>query len=359
MKKLSNKDKRRHYRKAKRFLKIRKKRTLSFREKKVRNNPYLQNFKDNQIADRLIPREKEEALMEAPSNLALFDNTDVVIAFIESLKAYRDLGYIYKKVIIDLSKVTKICVGSVNMLLSIVKELGIYGVSVGGNLPEDLTCNAVILKSGYLEHMANVSSSLKQSMSIHKSDNMILMKGSDKTENAEVGKCIKKAIKQITGEETHYPPVYTIVQEMNGNSVEHAYIKEKKHWLLGINYIEDRNKVAFTFTDNGLGILGRLERKFSKKVFETLKLTTNPEILKGVFDKKYNSRFKKQINRNKGLPVIKKTQEDGRISNLQVIANNVYLSLDSKKSIQLGSSFSGTFYYWEVDAENVKKWKTR
>lgn len=179
------------------------------------------------------------------------------------------------------------------------------------------------------------------------------MSGYDKSENKKVGECIKGAIGQLTGSPSHYPAIYGMIQEMNGNSVEHAY-RKNKHWVLGINFDEENNKMIFTFTDNGYGTLKTLKRRFSKKLFDNLNLKNDEEILKGVFDKEYNSRFKKQYNRNKGLPVIKKAQVNKKVNKLLIITNSVYLDIENDSSYKLNNSFSGTFYYWELDLQTYK-----
>jgi anti-sigma regulatory factor (Ser/Thr protein kinase) len=201
--------------------------------------------------------------------------------------------------------------------------------------------------------MAEVSKNLENSMKVSKTKNLMLMLGKEKSESTKVGKCIKQAIEELTGKPNHYPPIYGIIQEMNGNSVEHAY-KIKKHWILGINHDKTNNKMIFTFTDNGFGILRTLKRRFNKKVFDNLQWYKDEDILNGVFDKKYNSRFKKQYNRNKGLPVIKKAYIEDKINNLIVISNKAFLDFENKTSISLKNEFSGTFYYWELDLNTYR-----
>lgn len=358
MKKLHEKRKKFLINKSKRTFQTKVKRNRAFRKVRVANNPLLSNRGRQYGNNGLLPIEKQVITISANPSFSLFKHTENVIGLIRELKSYRDAASFIQKIQLDLGEVISIDLGAINLLLSTVKELGVYGVLVEGNLPKNPKCKEKIIDSGYLEHMASISKDLKKSMNLKRSENLILLKGKDKTENAEVGKCIKLAMKELIGVESHFPPVYTIIQEMNGNSVEHAYSKKgRQHWLLGVNHIEKEGKIAFTFTDNGRGIISTLERRFSKKVFDTLGLKSHGEILAGIFEKKYNSRFKSQINRNKGLPVIKKAQDSGLIKNLSVLTNGVSYNLSKNKVVQLDNEFSGTFYYWEIDEKIVTKWK--
>lgn len=338
----------------------------TFRKKVKRNRKYRrkqtvtksQNFRDRAFQRSLsqIKQQRKVVSVSPDENLALLKDTNNVISFISKIKSFKNVPHEVKGVFIDLEDIKEIDIGTISLLLSSIKELGLYGIAVEGNLPKNSICEKVILDSGYLEHMAAVSKSVMKSMKISKSNNLLLMRGKEKSESTKVGKCIREAINELTGKPSHYPPIYGMIQEMNGNSVEHAY-KKNKHWLLGINHDKINNKMIFTFTDNGYGILRTLKRRFNKKVFDALNWNTDEDILEGVFDKKYNSRFKKQYNRNKGLPVIKKAQNDNKIDNLIVISNNAYIDLKKSIAIKLKNEFSGTFYYWELDLKTYKNGK--
>jgi len=286
----------------------------------------------------------------ADEEFKLLVNTQEVIAYISELKSHKKLSREIGTINIDLSLVKSIDIGAISLLLSSIKELNIYGINIIGNLPNDKYCRDFIVKSGYLDHMSNVSKNLQYQIKSFESKNLILMSGGDKSESKKVGECLKKSIEVLTGIASHYPPIYGMIQEMNGNSVEHAY-RKNKHWILGVNHDKDKGKIIFTFTDNGFGILQTLKRRFSKKIFDSINLKTDEAILNGVFDKEYNSRFKKQYNRNKGLPVIKKAQVNNKIKNLLIITNNVFLQIADDFSFKLDNSFSGTFYYWELDID--------
>lgn len=326
--------------------KINRNRKFRIKKRKISYNLFINKINS-------IRANEADVRLFADEDFKLLVNTQEVVDYISVLKSYRKVNQLVKTVFIDLSKVINIDIGSISLLLSSIKELNIYGIHIKGNLPIDEKAKQFIIKSGYLEHMSNLSKKLRKDIRTFTSDNLILMSGASKSESRKIGECIKKAIEILTGNSHHYPPVYGMIQEMNGNSVEHAY-RKKKHWLLGVNIDSVNKKIIFTYTDNGFGILNTMKRKFSAIINDVFNLKNDIVILNGLFDREYNSRFKEQYNRNKGLPVIKKAYVNGKVKNLLVITNNVYLHFGNNSSLNLKSTFKGAFYYWELDIETIE-----
>ena len=80
------------------------------------------------------------------------------------------------------------------------------------------------------------------------------------------------------------------------------------------------------------------------------------EILQNAFVKKYGSSTQ-EINRNKGLPAIKKGFDDGLLKDLKVLTNNVILHFDNdKKSLSFikQRGFDGTLYRWSITKESLE-----
>jgi disulfide oxidoreductase YuzD len=110
-------------------------------------------------------------------------------------------------------------------------------------------------------------------------------------------------------------------------------------------------------TDIGHGILETLRKKATQIVSDILK--SDIEILDRAFDKKYVS-VTNDINRNKGLPKIKKIVINNYVNNLIVITNNVLLNFSSESNSKiLNKKFNGTFYYWELNKNCIDIWKNR
>lgn len=291
------------------------------------------------------------------TGFAILGQPKNVIKFIAELKRFAKKTFSGYNLIIDLSKVIQIDMGAICLLLSTIQELAYFKVNIKVKIPEKSSCKDLLRTSGFLVHVRTMTGELFGPV---KNKISILKRGKDRTNNKEVGETIKLAVEMITGEKEHYPPIYSLVQEINGNSVEHAYTSAKKeHWMFAINFDELNGKVIFAFADNGQGILSTIRRKFGQAFFDSLQLKGDSRILEGAFLQKYGSRHEDQLNRNKGLPMVRKIQAQEEVKNLFVITNNVFLHLDSFISVPIDQHFKGTFYYWELDQDALDKWKQR
>lgn len=327
------------------------KRNRSFRRKRVKSGFVTQAKRyERDDALNMYSRQKETINKAPCSNFTLLENTDEVIEYIQTLKSYRDYYQLIKVLIIDLRGIKKIDIGAICILLSVVEELTLFKVPIEGNFPRDKTCLKVFIESGFLDHMKRITG---VEFTKTQNKNLIIKQGRGKTRNKEMGMAIKNAVQKLTGVESHYHPVYSIIQEINGNAVEHAY-DNKKHWLFGFNYDEENNKVIFTFADNGFGILRTIKKKISQKIFDRLNLRNDADILLRAFEKEYGSRHEEHENRNKGLPLLNKIQSEKEVKNLMVITNKVSLQLEKGSVKLLQSHYSGTFYYWELDVECIE-----
>nr|WP_262916924.1 STAS domain-containing protein [Chryseobacterium aahli] len=321
----------------------------------------FKNFKE--FYKQTIYRAKYTKIIEPFKDFRLLVNPIEVIKTIAELKSLTKKDKIHR-VIIELKDITHIDIGAISLMLSSVKELRNSKIKVSGTQPLDEEVLDFIIRSGFFGNMSNVSAHISNTLQSHKKNNkntLVIADCNMKSKGQLIGTNIRQIKKLLLGEENHYPPLYTILMEMNANAFEHAYNDDKKHWILGINFDEKSKKVYVTFTDNGLGIIKQLNLKRSTRVKEFIldfaKLKTpdvfnNGILLQKVFDKVYNSRFKSQINRNRGLPTIKDKNTKNKIKNLICITNDVYLDLTTDKYTILDDDFTGTFYYLELEAQN-------
>lgn len=141
---------------------------------------------------------------------------------------------------------------------------------------------------------------------------------------------------------------------MGGNAVEWSD-SYNKQWQIGIYLKKDR--VIFNITDLGKGILETLYVSDKLKFIDYWSFRDDLDILERAFQRKYGS-LSQEVNRNKGLPSIKKIYEDSKIDKLVVCSNNVILNFASrgKSSIFKNDSmnFFGTFYQWEVNKKCIE-----
>lgn len=328
---------------------------ISHSERERRNKQRIQqilphkNFKEYYA--ELIARYRNSEILKPNDYFELLKEPQEVISFVEILKKYKYRDDI-TEIKINLDDVKTIDIGALSLLLSSVEELSLNNKNVSGSVPKNKEAYEFLLKSGFFKNITNLSKRLSNKIKTNKNQNLLLIGyPNTKGKGRLIGENIKSAIGLLTGIPQHYRAIYTLVMEMNANSIEHAYEKDHKHWVFGINYKENENKLYFTFTDNGFGILKQLDIRLDRRVKEIIKRLdlSSGTLLKNLFDKKYNSRFKTQINRNRGLPIIQTKAVNKAVSNLICVTNNVYLNLETKEDIKLNGEFSGTFYYWELD----------
>lgn len=292
----------------------------------------------------------------APSDLRLIENTNKCLEFFRDLRSeeYRSKRGSLEFVILSLKEVTQIDYGTISILTAIVDDLKYKDILVRSFLPANLRCKEYMIESGYLNNLYNDSG--KPFPKAPKSELMFFEKGCGRLsddESRKISLLIKKIVGHLTGVEQYCQPLRTIILEICGNSIEWSGTNNKQ-WLLGVKHIDDR--VIFTVTDVGRGILETLYRRLTRRFFETFK--SNDEILKGAFDKKYGSTTKED-NRNKGLPAVKANFKQGTINNLKVLTNNVILHFDNdslSKEFEKGTPrFRGTFYQWEMTKDCLTK----
>lgn len=302
----------------------------------------------NRIVQQKISVGKTLSVTEDPENIVKLINT------IENLKTKNK--YI-TNILLDLANISKIDIGAISILLAKVNQisLGKKRIKFSGTFPILKECLYIFKESGFLDYMRDMSGRKYSKQS----DNYLVRIGKDKTDNEKVGIQIKKAMKFLTDEENHFPPVFSMIQEMCSNSVEHSS-KKNKNWLLGVNYSEEdqvlNRHVVFTMTDVGEGILKTLKRKFRVRISELMENPKDPDVLYRAFEKKYDS-VTNEENRNKGLPLILDRCKKKYVKDLIVVSNNVYLDMSSPKSSKtLNLNFGGTFYCWKIDLNCIELW---
>lgn len=292
--------------------------------------------------------------IKLPQDFRLLANTEIVLKTIHDFESKtRIVEKNRHRFYLDLSEVQYLDVAALDMLLAVINS--IKDIPVVGNYPRNQACRESFIESGFLDHMNSIQGKKPEKKN---KNNLMIERGFDKTSNKRIGNEVRHAVKHLTGDENSYRPVFSIIQEMCANSIEHANKKTyDKNWLVGFFYEPD--KVIFTVIDIGQGILSTLKKKAGQKFRDTIIAKGDVGTLIGAFDKKYQSSTFDE-NRNKGLPRIKDTNKLRHIESLRVITNNVLLDFDNdKNNTLLKNRFRGTFYYWELTKNAIEKWRTR
>ena len=280
----------------------------------------------------------------------------VTVSFLSKIRNNKHVSIIDNSyyVSIDLSEITYIDFSTICVLKAAIQELLNKNIHTRGNFPKDKICKKIIEESGMLNLMTDMHG--KEYKISESSELLFIQTGKRKLtreDNMRISTTIKKAIKHLTGIENHCSRLRNILLEICGNSIEWGGTINKG-WLLGVKYNND--EVIFTITDVGNGILHTLNRKFRHQFLEFFQNSNDVDILYNAFTRKYGS-SSEEVNRNKGLPSIKKGADDGLLLNLKVITNNVSLHFNNpKNSFQLNRNedFQGTLYRWSISVESLQ-----
>jgi signal transduction histidine kinase len=247
--------------------KLRKERLAELRAKS-KGKPKAKKKHKHQANDIKLP-------VIAPSDLRLIENTKKCLEFFRDLRSedFRSKRGKIEFVILSLKAVTQIDYGTISILTAIVDDLKFKNIIVKSFLPDNIPCKEYMVESGYLNNLFDDNG--KPFPKAPKSELMFFEKGCGRLsdeESRKISLLIKKIVGHLTGVEKYCQPLRTIILEICGNSIEWSGT-DSKQWLLGVKYRDDR--VIFTVTDVGKGILESLYRRLTSRFFEAFNAHTD------------------------------------------------------------------------------------
>lgn len=259
---------------------------------------------------------------------------------------------------ICLKNTVNIDFAAISILKSIMEEARRSGIAFSGNLPKDVECKKFLIEYGFfndLKHNGGQEINILSNgeyFSYEKKSGKLTVKDYE-----DFDMISKKAYKGVTGNIGYFDDIIIAFKEIGGNAVEWSRSKYSQ-WMVG--YYEKDEKVIINITDLGLGILDTLYRSKHRKFIDYFFQRTSLNILEGAFERRYGS-LSQEINRNKGLPFIKKIYYEGKIKKLVVSTNNIFYNFENgsecRTSPKLQFNFLGTFYQWEIDKQCIMNYE--
>lgn len=255
---------------------------------------------------------------------------------------------------INLSKVKEIDFASISILKSIMEEAKFYGIMFSGDLPKDQDCKKLLIDYGFFKSLVDENEkeinikSRGEHFSFEKKSGRVTTK--DLKYFDDLSNITYNHIKGTTGPDGYIEDLIIMLKEISGNAVEWSN-SHNEQWLLGV--LKEEDKVIFTITDLGKGILETLYVSNKLKFIDVFLFKNKIDMLEKAFDRRYGS-VSQEINRNRGLPSIKNAFIQNHIKKLIVCTNDVILHFeDYGKSVSLKENlyFQGTFYQWEINKE--------
>lgn len=294
----------------------------------------------------------------APANLRLFSNLQPTLEFIRELRALGNLvvNKPNHRIRIDLQRVREINYATISIIKAVIFDFTTREIAIVGNLPVDTSCSEYLKESGYRDGLIDMNGNAfppsQQSAYIFFERGLGRLTNE---ENLKISDLLADAMQFMGGDIRHELKLKTLLLEGCANSIEWGQT-EGEQWMLGMKKEEKdgHREVIFTVTDVGKGILATLRRKLSDKVLGLINFQTEHDVLQLAFERKWGSSTG-EINRNNGLPTIRKACELGMISDLRVLSNNVILGFGEnprKETFERGfPRYSGTIYQWRVSSD--------
>lgn len=270
----------------------------------------------------------------APITFSVVHNSNETISFlIDVFNSIKNS----KPVFVNLTHVKEITPDAILYLLLLIQEAKNRKILFKGNAPQNKKAHDIFISSGFYQY---VNSDIKDYQIPNDSKILKIKTGRNVNgyEAENIQNYLSKHVKHI--DKVKLRAIYGILIECMSNTNEYAgsTMGEKSWWTMAL-HDEETNKVLFAFVDNGVGIPSTVRKKWYDN-------TSDAELLEKAAKGIYQMSGSKSKTRNKGLPQIRKYNEDGFIKNLVIVSNKGYYSADNG-SHQLNNLFTGTMIAWE------------
>ena len=272
--------------------------------------------------------------IKAPIVFSIVYNPDFTIKF------FKEILFLIKKsksVFVDLSAVVTITPDAILYLIVLLQEAKYRKISFRGNAPVDKNARNIFTKSGFYDFVKSDLNKFQLPP-----DSSILKIKIGKNVSGDEAESIQKYLHSHVHniDNAKLKAIYSILIECMSNTNEYAGQDiGAKHWWTMALHDKTTEKVLFAFVDNGVGIPKTVKTKW-------LDSSSDSELLKKAASGVYQMSGSKEKSRNKGLPQIRKYNEDGFIQNLVIISNNGYYSVKDDTK-ELNDFFTGTMIAWE------------
>jgi hypothetical protein len=284
--------------------------------------------------------------LNVPSIFCFTRNTSGMINFLNELENAIDS---FDKIIVNLSDIQDISTDATLAIFAKAnnpnrkKNAKIYITS-----PEIIELKDKLFDSGIFGKEARIFSNGET----REPRGIIERKNDINVKSEETSDLIKFATKQLFERELRFQQLQRVFVECMNNTVNHAAIDKdaKESWWASVFYDETGKIARFNFFDNGIGILESINLRWSDKILNKVGWKDRTAIMKDALAGEVGSRTGLSY-RGKGLPAILEAFSQGCISNLIIISNDVYVNVGKNEYTNLGKSFKGTFYHWEISEQ--------
>jgi hypothetical protein len=291
--------------------------------------------------------------ISAPKVFSLIKNPDECLLFFNRIRTKDNHSIIKGRFVmrISLSRIKEIDFATISILKSIFEESKYYGIKFSSNLPKDTNCKNFLIESGFLNNLFDEKMQEIQIKGNGKHFNFEKKQGKLRDRDLEDFEKLSDEVYShvMKSNDGYCDELITLLKEIGGNAIEWSD-SYNNQWQIGI--LNEVEKVTINITDLGRGILETLYVSNKLKFIDLFLLRNDLDTLDRAFDRKYGS-LSQEINRNRGLPSIRRIFKENKIAKLVVCSNSVFLDFENygnsftTKSGEL--NFMGTFYQWEIN----------
>lgn len=328
-------------------------------KKKNYNNPVrkkkIKSNKENQSPTKIFVVPKIFSITKNPEETIQFLNH--IINYVKSVRyLLKNKGVKFIRLYyIDMKLTDVITSDALMYLLTIISSTRgtkLLPISWKGNLPENREVKDYVKKSGYLKYMRTSTENI-----IETDDNIQIKHGVNYIygdEKLDIRReiidftCIK-----LNKDKLKINFLMTMLTEMITNISDHAYQKDglfKHEWYIFVNNEKDR--ITYTFMDNGLGIPTTIRKSLKEHVIEFFRAETEYKYIEAAVKGIEKRSETGLIERGNGLPEIYEQFITQNIENFAIISNKAYFSENEKRDLR--EELKGTIFYWEIKKEDNK-----
>lgn len=337
--------------------------------KKERNNQKYRHKKTSKIKKNINNNLKSDthpyksfsvpeifSIVENPEETILFFNDMIKIVedIREKLKNKKGIkaSYFFK---IDMNDVKRITGDALMYLLTVIRNTrGKKSLPINwiGNFPENEEIKEFLQVSGYLDYMNTDKKNLKKTNEkIQIRTGTTYVYANDKIDIRK--EVVDFTVEKLNKDKRELQFLFNILTEVITN-IEHAYnvkneLMFEPSWYIMVE--NDKNKIKYTFMDNGLGIPTTVRKKTVEEVLKALNLDKEYKYIKTALDGSYKRTQTGKTERSTGLPDVYEKLKNKKISNLIIISNYAYYC--ENRSKDLNEDLTGTIICWEIEKEII------
>jgi hypothetical protein len=246
--------------------------------------------------------------------------------------------------LLDLRGVKSLTIDGIGFMLAVIGDDEIRKTtSIIGNEPEDADARRLLIESGFYSHVETAHPVAKARAGI------MAQRSSRKVEPLTAQRLIHVATEALYGCKRRCRPAYRVLIECMNNTHNHAAgdHDNRETWWAFVHADAARQRQCYAFLDTGVGIFESVRVGKLRKLFRTLGIEDNSNILRDILMGKVESRTGQPF-RGKGLPSIHELSRQHLIHKLTIVSNDVYANVDEDEFRTMDAQFRGTLLYWEV-----------